>query len=89
MVFIEFMDDSISREHDLNISYYDFMRLPEDFFIWYSDNPGIMWFDLSAEDSKEQRDDTRIISFYHHDFVEFKAQLSDLTYTLLEQKEVE
>lgn len=89
MVLIEFMDGSISREHDLNISYYDFMRLPEDFFIWYSDNPGIMWFDLSAEDSKEQRDDTRIISFYHHDFVEFKAQLSDLTYTLLEQKEVE
>ena len=87
MVRIKFKsEDYYYNDHDLNLSYDDFMNLPKDFFVWYSDNPDIWDLEIIPDYNKEDQDKYYIITYYLNGHAEFRALLSDLTYDMLEQK---
>ena len=88
MVRIRFNREYYDAEHDLNLSYDVFMKLPKDFFVWYSDNPDIRYFEITPDSNKDEHNDYYIITYFLHDSVEFRACLLDLTYDMLEQNKV-
>ncbi len=69
----------------VTLDYYDFLKLPKDFFVWYSNHPDVADLEIRIDHDDETDEEMCSVKYYCDGFIQFKVRLKDLTYALLEQ----